>query len=174
MGHVPCRSWAQIDDMEAGIEPGHRGDPRPQPGDPRSVEWIFAHAKPRAGWERHTIPLGLFDPVPPPAPRPALLLANLLGGEVLELQRVVVPGRACPDFRVTTTLGRDLGHLTGNAAGIIEASRCEGVNIEVSVFAAVPSFPPEVALQLQLAAVVWCPAADWIETPVVFSRRPKR
>ena len=159
--------------MDTSAEPTHGGDPRPEPGDPTSAEWIFAHARPRAGWERHTIPIGLFDPIPPAAPRPALLLANLLGGEVLEIQRVEVPGRACPDFRVTTTLGRDLGRLTGNAAGLIEASRLEGVDIEVSVFAAVPSFPPEVALMLQLAAVVWCPAGDWVERPVVFSCRPK-
>ena len=136
-------------------------------------EKILAHAKPRPGWERHVIPLGLFDPIPPEVPRPPMLLANLHGGEVLELQRVEVPGRACPDFRVTTALGRDMGRLTGKAAAILEFSRREGIGTEVSVFAAVPSFPPEVALQLELAVVVWCPAGEWVERMVYFRANPR-
>ena len=138
-----------------------------------SPEWMFAHAKPGPGLTRHIVPLGLFDPIPPAVPRPLLLMANLVDGEPLRLQRVAVEGRACPDFLVTTPRGRDLGRLTGQPAAMIEFSRCEGLGVEVSVFASVPSFPPEVALMLQLAVVVWCPPEEWVDRPTVFRARPK-
>ena len=74
--------------MDTSAEHGGTNRPRPEPGDDNWFDWVVAHAKPRPGWERHTIPLQLFDPIPPAEPRPALLLKNLLCGEVLPLERV--------------------------------------------------------------------------------------
>jgi len=146
-------------------------DPRPEPDDDRSFDWMQAHAKPGPGLVRHTIPLGLFDPVPPAEPRPYLLVANLHEGDPLELERVEIAGRSRPDFIVRTQQGRDLGRLRGEAAAMIEFARCEGMGVELTVFAAIPYFPPETALLLQLAIVVWCRPDDWVERPVVFRSR---
>jgi hypothetical protein len=97
--------------MDTATGPRPANEPRTETADPISVDWMLAHGKSRYGWERHTIPLALFDLIPPSVPRPALLLANLKGGEVLPLRRLGVTGSTRPDFRVTSTLGRDLGLL---------------------------------------------------------------
>ncbi len=144
-------------------------DPIPDSGDERWLDWLVAHGKPRPGWERHTVALMLFDPAPPAEPRPELLLNNLVEGDVLPLERVDVPGRARPDFIVRTQRGRDLGLLPPNAAGMVEGLRLDGLEAEVSVFAAVPQFPAETALMLELDVVVWCHPADWVERPTVFN-----
>ncbi len=140
----------------------------PPPRDPRAGladrgwgEWIWEHRKPWPGLERHTVPFRIFDPIPPETPRPALLLGNLVDGDVLPLERVEVPGCRSPDYIVRTLLGRDLGRLPWPVADVIEFSRTDGIAMEVSVAAAAPSLPPETALTLLLEAVVWCRAEDW-------------
>ncbi len=146
-------------------------DPRPEPGDERLLEWMQAHATPAPGRERHTIPLGVFTPHPPATPRPRLLLANLLGGEVLVLERVEAPGGACPDFIVRTLRGRNLGRLSGEPAAMIEFALCEGLGPQATVFAAGPAFPAESALLVRLDIVVWCASCDWVERPEIFTGR---
>ncbi len=157
--------------METPIATQPGRDPTPEAGDERFFEWLTAHAKPRPGWDRHTIPLQLFDPIPPAQERPALLLRNLVDGDVLPLERVEVPGRRLPEFIVRTECGRELGRLPAGIAGTVEASRLEGFDIEVSVFAAVPGLPAETVLMLELDLVVWCDPADWVERPAKFTFR---
>ena len=160
--------------MDTHGEQAGPGSGAPEPDDGHTPEWMFAHAKAGPGLERHVIPLGLFDPIPPAVPRPFLLMANLVDGEPLRLQRIAVEGRARPDFLVTTPRGRDLGRLTGQPAAMIEFARCEGLGVEVSMFASVPSFPPEVALMLELAVVVWCRPEEWVDRPTVFRARREK
>jgi len=105
---------------------------------------------------------------------------------LLEADKVVLPGvGAFPDcmrnleqggfvdpiLRVISEGRPFLGICLGLQVAMIEFARSEGIGVEVSVFAAVPSFPPEVALLLQLAVVVWCEPGEWVEHPTVFRSR---
>ena len=142
--------WA----MERRVTNRPPRDPTPDRGEPGWDDWIWAHRKRGPGLERHTIPVEMFDPIPPQEPRPELLLKNLVDGAVLPLERVVVQGHPCPRYIVRTESGRDLGRLPGQIAGVVEVVRASGIEIEVSVFAAMWFYPPETALLLVLEAVV--------------------
>ena len=155
--------------MGPRIENRASPDPIPEEGAPGWYDWIHEHRRRRFGLERHIVGVGAFNPLPPPTPRPPLLLDNLLGGEVLPLERVEVQGRARPDFIVRTVGGRDLGRITGKWAARVESARLSGFEIEVSVIAAMADFRPEVALLLEITIVVWCRPADWVERPLSYS-----
>jgi len=139
-----------------------------KPGEGKRLDWVLAHARPQPGWEAHRVPLALFDPIPPPTPRPDWLIKEFSEGDVLILRRREVPRRECPDFDLITHCGRDLGRAPRNIAEIIEFALGKGIQPEVSVFAAIWYFPPETALQLQLDFLVWCPPGEWVAKPTHF------
>jgi hypothetical protein len=161
--------WFTMGDMDTPIADVGTVDRPPDKGAPARFDWLVAHASSKPGWERHLIPSAMFDPIPPLEPRPTSLLASLSDGDVLQLERVEVPGRTYPDLIAKAPRGEALGRVPDNIAEWIEVMHGGGFEVEVSVFASIPYFPPETALQLLADLVVWCSPEEWVPQPIKFS-----
>ncbi len=118
-------------------------------------DWVRAHSAPRPGEEPRRMGLMLLDPVPPPGGVPRWVLEGLTDGDPIRVRREERPDSPRPDFLLWTASGHFVGRVPDDARGFLEALRLEGFQLEVVVFAAVPFFPPETALQLEARALYW-------------------